>query len=39
MIVQKDLDSINSAVNAGLKTSDKKQLVDLVSNSPRIKLS
>ena len=39
MIVQKDLDSINKAVNAGLKKSDNKQLVDLVSNSPRIKLS
>ena len=38
-IVQKDFDSINSAVNSGLNTSNNEHLVDLVLNSPRIKLS
>ena len=38
-IVPKDFDSVHSAVNAKLKTSNKKQLIDLILNSPRIRLS
>ena len=38
-IVPKDFDSIYSAVNAKLKTSNNKQLIDLILNSPRIRLS
>ena len=37
--VPKDFDSIYSAVNAKLKTSNNKQLIDLVLNSPRTRLS
>ena len=38
-IVPKDFDSIYSAVNEKLKTSNKKHLIDLILNSPRIRLS
>ena len=38
-IVPKDFDSIYSAVNSRLKMSNIKQLIDLILNSPRIKLS
>ena len=38
-IVPKDFDSIYSAVNAKLKTSNNKHLIDLILNSPRIRLS
>ena len=38
-IVPKKIDSIYSAVNAKLKTSNNKHLIDLVLNSPRIRLS
>ena len=34
-----DFDSIYNAVNSRLKTSNSKQLFDLILNSPRIKLS
>ena len=37
--VPKDFDSIYSAVNARLRTSNNKNLLDLILNSPRIKLS
>ena len=39
MIVSKNFDSVYSAVNARLKTSNIKQLVDLILNSLRIKFS
>ena len=35
----KKFDSVYSAVNARLKTSNKKHIIDLILNSPRIKLS
>ena len=38
-IVPKEFDSIYSAVNAKLKTSNNKHLIDLVLNSPRTRLS
>ena len=38
-VVQKDFDSIYRAVNAKLKTSNKKHLIDLILNSPGIRLS
>ena len=38
-VVPKSFDSIYSAVNAKLKTSNNKLLIDLILNSPRIKLS
>ena len=38
-VVQKDFDSIYSAVNAKLKTSNNKHLIDLILNSPAIRLS
>ena len=38
-IVPKIFDSIYSAVNAKLKTSNNKHLIDLILNSPRIRLS
>ena len=38
-VVQKDFDSIYSAVNAKLKTSNNKHLIDLILNSPGIRLS
>ena len=38
-IVPKNFDSIYSAVNAKLKTSNNKHLIDLTLNSPRIRLS
>ena len=38
-IVLKDFDSIYSAVNAKLETSSNKHLLDLILNSPRIRLS
>ena len=38
-IVPKDFDSIYSAVNAKLKTSNSKLLIDLILNSPTIRLS
>ena len=38
-IVQNDFDSIYSAVNAKLKTSNNKHLIDLLLKSPRIRLS
>ena len=38
-IVPKNFDSIYSTVNAKLKTSDNKHLIDLILNSPRIRLS
>ena len=38
-IVLKDFDSIYTAVNARLKTSNTKHPIDLVLNSPRIRLS
>ena len=38
-IVQNDFDSIYSAVNAKLKTSNNKHLIDLILKSPRIRLS
>ena len=38
-IVPKDFDSIYSAVNAKLKTSNNKHLIDLILNSPRIRIS
>ena len=38
-IVPKDFDSVHSAVNAKLKTSNNKHLNDLILNSPRIRLS
>ena len=37
-IVPKNFDSIYSAVNARLKTSNNKHIIDLILNSPRIKL-
>ena len=37
--VPKNFDSINSAVNARLKTSNKKHIFDLILNSPRSNLS
>ena len=39
MIVPKGFDSIYSAVYRRIKTSNNKHLIDLVLNSPRIKLS
>ena len=36
-IVPKNFDSIYSAVNARLKTSNNKNIIDLISNSPRNK--
>ena len=38
-IVPKNFDSVYSAVNARLKTSNNKQIIDLMLISPRIKLS
>ena len=38
-VVPKDFDSVYSAVNAKLKTSNNKHLIDLILNSPRIRLS
>ena len=38
-IVPKNFDSVYSAVNARLKTSKNKHIIDLILNSPRIKLS
>ena len=38
-IVPKKIDSVYSVVNARLKTSNKKHIIDLILNSPRIKLS
>ena len=38
-IVPKNFDSTYSAVNAKLKTSNNKHLIDLILNSPRIRLS
>ena len=38
-IVPKDFDSIHSAVDAKLKTSNNKHLIDLFLISPRIRLS
>ena len=38
-IVPKNFDSIYSAVNAKLKTSNNKHLIDLLLNSPRIRLN
>ena len=38
-IVPKNFDSVYSAVNARLKTSNKKNIIDLILNSPRIKIS
>ena len=38
-VVQKDFDSIYSAVNAKLKTRNNKHLIDLILNSPAIRLS
>ena len=38
-IVPKIFDSVYSAVNARLKTSNNKHIIDLILNSPRIKLS
>ena len=38
-IVTKNFDSVYCAVNARLKTSNKKHLIDLILNSARIKLS
>ena len=38
-LYQKIYDSIHSALNARLKTSNKKHLIDLALNSPLIKLS
>ena len=38
-IVPKNVDSINSAVNAKLKPSNNKHLIDLILNSPRVRLS
>ena len=38
-IKPKNFDSVYSAVNARLKTSNKKHLIDLILNSPRSKLS
>ena len=38
-ILPKDFDSIYSAVNAKLKTSNNKHLIDLILNSPTIRLN
>ena len=38
-IVPKSFDSVYSAVNARLKTSNNKHIIGLILNSPRIKLS
>ena len=38
-IVPKNFDSVYSAVNARLKTSNNKHIIDLILNSPRIKIS
>ena len=38
-ILPNNFDSIYSAVNAKLKTSNNKHLIDLILNSPRIRLS
>ena len=38
-IVPKNFDSVHSAVNARWKTSNNKHIIDLILNSPRIKLS
>ena len=38
-IAPNNFDSIYSAVNAKLKTSNKKQFIDLILNSPRTRLS
>ena len=38
-IVPKNFDSIYSAVNAKLKKSNNKHLIDLILNSPRFRLS
>ena len=38
-IVPKNFDYVYSAVNARLKTSNNKHIIDLILNSPRIKLS
>ena len=38
-IVTKVFDSVHSAENARLKTSNNQHIVDLILNSPRIKLS
>ena len=37
--VPKNFDSVHSAVNARLKTSNKKHIIDIILNSPRIQLS
>ena len=37
-IVPKKFDSVYSAVNARLKTRNSKHIIDLILNSPRIKL-
>ena len=37
--VPKTFDPVHSAVNVRLKTSNNKHLIDLILNSPRIKLS
>ena len=38
-IVPKNFDSVYSDLNARLKTSNNKHIIDLILNSPRIKLS
>ena len=38
-IVPKNFDSAYSAVNARLKTSNNKHIIDLILNSPKIKIS
>ena len=38
-LYQKIFDTVYSAVNASLKTSKNKHIIDLILNSPRIKLS
>ena len=38
-IVPKNFDSVYSAVNARLKTSNNKHIIDLILNSPIIKIS
>ena len=38
-IVPKNFDFVYSAVNAKLKTSHNKHIIDLILNSPRIKIS
>ena len=38
-IIPKNFDCVYSAVNARLKTSNNKHIIDLILNSPKIKLS